>query len=262
MAGNDTALVGARQVEESGRKPRVQSAERTVSILLAVSQSADGLKAKELSEQLHLPRQVTYHLLHTLLGTGILRKNERNRYVLGLASAVIADGFRRQLAPPEHLAPRVRAAVAATGETAYASGWVDGKIAVVVTARGQSPVQAVEVPPGYSGHAHARATGKLLLALASPAERQEYLAANPLIGLTSRTITSPDRLTAELEAIAAQGYALDNEEFAEGLCCLAVPIEGLGSRFALGISVPAGRFRARFDSYLAALRKVARMGAE
>lgn len=189
-----------------------------------------------------------------------MRKNGQSRYVLGLAAATIAEGFRRQLAPPEELAPRIRAVVAATGETSYASGWVDGRIAVLAT--GQSPVQAAEVPHGYSGHVHARATGKLLLALSFQAMRDEYLAANPLAGLTKRTTTSREDLLKEFELIARQGYAVDNEEFTEGLCCLAVPVEGLGSCFALGISVPSERFRADFEHYLAGLRKGARLGVE
>lgn len=239
------------------RKPRVQTAARTVSILLAIAQSPRGLKAKEISTQLNLPRQVGYHLLHTLLTTNIIRKNEHNRYVLGLAAAAIADGFRRQLAPPEQLAPRVRAAVVATGETAYACGWVEGRIAVLASARGRSPVQAAEVPHGYSGHAHARAAGKLLLALSSAARRAEYLDANPLIALTTKTITARDELDDELERVVQQGYAVDNEEFHDGLCCLAVPVEGLGSGFALVISVPAERFHANFGAYLSTLEKIA-----
>jgi IclR family acetate operon transcriptional repressor len=119
----------------------LQSSVRTVSILLAIADSPNGLRAKEITEKLRLSRhQVTYHLIHTMQGTGIIRKNESNRYVLGLAAVSIAEGFSRQLAPPEHLARRVRSIVATTGETAYASGWVDGEIVTVATARGESPI--------------------------------------------------------------------------------------------------------------------------
>ncbi len=244
------------------RKPRVQSAGRTIAILLAVARSSGGLKAKEISERLNLPRQVTYHLIHTLLTVGMLRKNERNRYVLGLAAVVIADGFRRQLVPTEHLAPKVRAIVEATGETAYASGWVDDHIVALTAARGLSPVQAVEVPQGYSGQAHARASGKLLLALSDPATREAYLAKNPLVRVTPDTITSMEKLNKEFNDIVAKGYAIDNEEFSVGLCCLAVPVEGLGGRFALCVSAPSERLHANFDRYLEALKKSARIGDE
>jgi len=64
---------------QSDAKPRVQSALRTVEILLAIAQSSEGLKIKEITSTLNLSRQVTYHLIHTLQGTGIIRKNENNR---------------------------------------------------------------------------------------------------------------------------------------------------------------------------------------
>src|SRR3984957_3940869 len=251
----------APATEDGQAKPRIQSAVRTISILLAVADSPNGLRAKEIMEKLGLSRQVTYHLIHTMHGTGIIRKNDRNRYVLGLAAVSIAEGFRRQLAPPEHLARTVRAIVAATGETAYASGWVDGEIVALATARGETPVGAAQIPQGYSGHAHARAAGKLLLALVDPALLETYLAKHPLEARTGRTITDRKELLKEFEGIRARGYAVDNEEFHEGLECLAVPVEGLGGRFVLGISVPTGRFDKNFDKYLAALQNAARINS-
>ena len=249
----------APQPEGPDRKPRIQSADRTISILLAVAQSANGLRAKEIMKQVGLSRQVTYHLIHTMLGTGIIRKNESNRYVLGLAAVSIAEGFHRQLAPPEQLATKVRSIVAATGETAHAGGWVDGEIVALATAAGHAPVAAAKIPQGYSGFAHARAAGKLLLALVDPAQRKAYLAQHPLERRTSNTITDPEKLEKELEEIRARRYSLDNEEFYEGLQCLAVPVEGMGGRFVLGISVPKERFEKRFDKYLAALLSAARI---
>ncbi|MGE0406095.1 MAG: IclR family transcriptional regulator [Candidatus Korobacteraceae bacterium] len=251
--------VMAPLLPEDGRKPRVQSAARAIAIVLAVSHTSNGLRAKEISETLRIPRQVTYHLIHTLSGTGIIRKNNQNRYVLGLAAGSIADGFRRQLAPPELLAPRVRAIVAATGETAYASGWMEDDIIVMASARGRSAVQAAEVPHGYSGNAHARASGKMLLALADPAKAEHFLAGLKLAPRTKNTITLPERLRAELQEVRARGYATDEEEFSEGLCCLAVPVEGLGGQFALAIAVPTGRFHANKERYLEVLREAAKM---
>jgi DNA-binding IclR family transcriptional regulator len=249
-------------VRATTQKPRVQSAARTIGILLAIAQSRDGLQVKEISVALKLPRQVTYHLLHTLSATGIIRKREENRYVLGLAAAVIADGFRRQLGPPEQVAPLVRKIATDCGETAYASGWVDGEIVVLATARGRSAVQAAEVPHGYSEDAHARASGKLLLALADPDARQAYLDCHRLTARTPQTITSKKRLLTELERIRSRGYAADEEEFSQGLCCLAVPFAVAGGQVVLGISVPAERFHKNLERYLAVLLAAARFDKE
>lgn len=259
---HQTEEISASTPEARAPKPRVQSALRTVSILLAVAESSNGLKIKEIMDKLGLSRQVTYHLIHTLNAAGIIRKNSSNKYVLGLAAASIAAGFQRQLAPPEHLAPRVRAIAAATGETAYAGGWLDGEIVVLATARGQSPVGAAEIPQGFAGFAHARASGKLLLALADPAISSAYLDEHPPVRRTANTITDRGELMKEFERIRAAGYAVDNEEFHDGLRCLAVPIESLGGRLVLGISVPSERFQANFSRYLESLLKIARSSGE
>ena len=253
----DTSPKTNGQTAES--KVRVQSALRTISILLTISQSRDGLRAKEITEKLGFSRQVTYHLIHTLQSTGIIRKSESNRYVLGLAAAAIAEGFQRQLAPTEHFGRRVRSIVDATGEAAYASGWVSGEVVALHSVQGRSPVGAAPVPVGYSGFAHARAAGKLLLALADPGAVDIYLDSHDLERRTPRTITESQKLFEEFERIRTIGYSVDNEEFAEGLSCLAVPIEGLNGRFVLGMSVPSARFDQNFDLYLSALKEAARL---
>jgi IclR family acetate operon transcriptional repressor len=245
--------------QDDGPKPRIQTAVRTIAILLAVAESSNGMKAKEISEKLGLSRQVSYHLIHTMRSTGILRKDERNKYVLGFAVIAIVEGFSRQLAPLQHLDRRIRRVVTATGESAYASGWVNGEIVALATAAGESTIRAAQVTIGYSGYAHARAAGKLLLALANPDERAAYLSKHALEPRTKRTITTDCALMQDLEVIRANGYALDNEEFHEGLRCLAVPVQGTAGRYALTISVPEARFENNFARYLAVLLDMARV---
>lgn len=239
-------------------RPRVQSAARTVAILLAVAQSENGLTTKEISEDVQIGRQAVYHLLHTLVGTGMLTRTNDNRYVLGLRVGTLVQGFQSQLAPSEHLAPLVRLVAKETDETAYAAGWWQGEITMLTVARGGNPVQAAETPQGYVGNAHARASGKLLLALATPAVRDAYLGTHPLTPITPATITTHRELEAEMSRIRAQGYAIDDQEFATGLCCLAVPLDAGHSPFVLAVSAPRERFHENLDRYLAVLQRIAR----
>lgn len=249
-------------VEIDEPRPRVQSAARVVAILLAVAQSENGLSATEISDRVKIGRQATYHLLHTLSATGMVMRDARRRYVLGLRVATLAEGFARQLVPSAHLTPLVRSLANETGEAAYVAGWWSGEIMALTFARGTNPVQAVEVPRRYVGNAHARASGKLLLAYASAATREAYLQAHRLAKVTPNTITSRSALEREFETIRRQGYATDLEEFSTGLCCLAVPVDGELSPFAFGLSIPKDRFEAVRDSYLAAMQRAAAIGRE
>lgn len=258
MATTETsnAAVAETAIPRAGSRPRVQSVARAISILVAVAESPNGLKAMEIAARLGLGRQGTYHLLHTLVGCGMLARNQQKRYVPGLQVAILSDAFVRHLAPPEHLAPLVRQVAAETRETAYAVGWRDGEIVNLVSAPGSNAIQAMTVPQGYHQFAHARATGKLLLAFAAPEVRERYLAMHGLEKRTSNTLSDRGALETELARIRNDGFAADREEFALGLCCLAVPVGRGGATFVIGISAPADRFDAGFDDYLSILRRI------
>lgn len=180
------------QEDEDGAKPRVQSAVRVSQILIFVAESRTGVKAHEISDGLGIPRQATYHLVHTLRSIGMLRKNEQNRYVLGLAATPIAAGLQRQLAPQEHIRSLVRAVVSETHETAYAVGWIEDEVVILFSARGDALVQAAEEALGRSFDAHARASGKLLLALTENGRRTRYINSHSLNARTPNTLTSVD----------------------------------------------------------------------
>jgi IclR family acetate operon transcriptional repressor len=223
-------------------RPRVQSAARAVSILLAVARSANGLTTKEIAEQVGIGRQATYHLLHTLVETGTLAKSEGNRYVLGPRVGTLAEGFTRQLDPGKNFGPILREMTGKTGETCYVTGWWSNEISVLAISRGTNPVSAAEIGPGHVAHAHARASGKLLLAYLTQSSREQYLESHDLTPMTAKTITDKAKLEEELAQIRDQGYSEDDEEYALGLCCLAVPVDDGLSPFALAISAPRERF--------------------
>jgi IclR family acetate operon transcriptional repressor len=243
----DPALDDAKGVRP---EPRVQSVARAIAILTHVAASADGLRAMEIARACKLGRQGAYHMLHTLTEYGMLARNAEGRYVVGVRLAGMGEAFLRQSAPSDFLGPLVRRAAIETGEAAYAAGWVGHEIANLVSAAGANPIQASAVPVGYHGFAHARAAGKLLLAYAADDLRERYLQKHMLARRTPNTLCDAKVLRRELAEVRERGYAVDREEFAAGLCCLAVPAIPFSAKYALSISAPAHRFSARFDDYL------------
>jgi IclR family transcriptional regulator, acetate operon repressor len=241
---------------DGAARPRVQSAARAIHIMLAVAKSESGLTTREISEQVGIGRQAVYHLLHTLVATGVLSRSEGNRYVLGLRIATLASGFSRQMAPSEHLGPLVRAAAQRTGETSYAAGWWSGEIATLTIARGTNAVQAAEVPQGYVGSAHARASGKLLLTFATADLRREYLDSHALEPVGPNTIVDRSELEAEFDRIRERGHSIDDEEFARGLACIAVPLDKGRSPFVIAVSGPRERIIAKREPYLAVMHDI------
>ena len=54
--------------------------------------------------------------------------------------------------------------------------------------------------------------------------RDRLLTSAPLIAHTKNTLTSLRQLELEFTKIRRSGYAVDNEEYLAGICCLAVPV--------------------------------------
>lgn len=77
---------------------------------------------------------------------------------------------------------------------------------------------------GMQLEAYCSGIGKVLLANLLDDELSDYLQAGPFIALTERTITDPEQLGIELEQVADQGFAIDDEEVVKGLQCIAVPV--------------------------------------
>jgi len=102
----------------------------------------------------------------------------------------------------------------------------------------------LELRPGARVPLHCSASGKLFLAHMPAAQRKALLDTLPLTRYTPTTLTARAALEAELAQIVRQGYAVDAEEFVEGLVCAAVPVKVSGSRTvrsALALQAPAAR---------------------
>lgn len=101
----------------------------------------------------------------------------------------------------------------------------------------------LHLPVGTALPAHCSASGKLLLAFKPAAERSQLVQSMPLTRFTDRTICDRQLLAAELDRIAANGYALDNEEFVLGVACVAVPVKLIDGDVVAAVAVHAATAR-------------------
>jgi IclR family transcriptional regulator, acetate operon repressor len=241
---SETPTTAAASATPESAGTRIQSVERGCRLLLWLAERDQGATAKEAAFANRLALPTTYHLLNTLLEEGFVAKDARRRYVLGPNSAQLGRAYRQRANVPDELFGGLREVAARTGETAYLAAWAPSGMKVLGSVEGSNLVRVAEVVAGPYEAAHARASGKVLLAHAAPAARSSYLRQHPLARQTASTICESDRLERELEAVRSAGYACDREEFAAGVSCVAAPVRTEGVVCAaLGLSVPAERFR-------------------
>lgn len=221
---------------------RIQSVSRAARLLMLVAGGRTEPTAKGLARGAGLPVATAHHLLSTLVDEGLLAKDSKATYLLGVKVAVLADALQRADSAPEYLLEPLRQLAATTGEAAFLATWRQGDIRIQASVEGAHPVRvALPVAPYADGHA--RATGKLLLAMAGQEQRGAYLIAHPPRPLTPSTTVDLARLEEEFETIRLNGYALDEEQFQPGVCCVAAPVleEGVVVA-AYSISAPTQRF--------------------
>jgi DNA-binding IclR family transcriptional regulator len=225
-------------------KTTIASVTKALNVLSEIARQPNGAGAKEVADALSMPVPTTYHLLNTLTVGGALTKGADRRYRLGPRVGALSAAYYEQTELDEHLLAPMRDLAESTGESVYISGWRGADIEVFAVEEGSHAVRVTGLERGAHGFAHARASGKLLLALAPPEMRDAYLSRHELLPRTAKTITDSEALRAELEAIASQRYAIDDEEFTVGVGCVAVPLEFGGlSLGAYTISAPIERFQ-------------------
>lgn len=194
----------------------------------------------EVARQLEMPKSSAHSLLSALASNGLLTHTEDNRYRLGWRLLNLS----RTLLNSSALLPHARATLAGVsrqyGVTAQLAVLHDGAVTYLYRAAGSSDVPATRSSGGGQLPAHATALGKSLLAFAPPARLHDLVANRGLARFTDRTVTSPDVLAAELQAVRARGWSRADQELVEGLRCYAAPVFGFDQRVEAAVSVSVG----------------------
>lgn len=234
------------------RQPtRIQSVTRAAATLEFVATDRTGRTVREVAAAVGVPLSTAYHLLNTLVDAGLLAKTEGRRYQLGTRIGLLAEAFFAQMSAPEQLMRHVRDLAHRTGETAYLSAWRNGDAMLLSVVEGHRAVRVAGLHLGYAGVTHARASGKVLLASGSRGTLERYLDSHDVVSQGRRRPGGAEALRLELDRVRKQGYAIDEEEFSEGVVCIAAPVAD--GTFALGISTPVERYRAMKDELVAAV---------
>lgn len=90
---------------------------------------------------------------------------------------------------------------------------------------------------------HSTSLGKAMLAYCSEAEVRALVDPEDFVAYTPNTLITMQALLADLDAVRARGYAIDDEESDEGLRCVGVAVRDHDGRpvYAISISGPKSR---------------------
>lgn len=219
----------------------VRSFDRGLAVIRAFGPDHQHLTLSEVAVRTGLTRAAARRFLLTLVELGYVHADGRT---FSLRPRILELGYAylSTLDLGEVAAPHMEDLVAATRESSSVSV-LDGDDIVYVVRVPTHRIMTVTLAVGSRLPAYATSMGRVLLAALDPADLDAYLDRVRLEALTSRTVTTPQRLRAVLADVARLGYATVDQELEDGLRSAAAPIVGRDGRVtaALNVSVHASR---------------------
>jgi DNA-binding IclR family transcriptional regulator len=198
----------------------------------------------ELARGTSLHPSTAHRLLASLIDCGYATQSPASgRYRLSRKVLELARGSRALDADLRDVARAhmevIRAAVDETTNLVA----LEGMSAIYVDQVESRRAVRLFAEPGRRVPAHASGAGKAMLAFQEPSVLDRFYASEPWEGLTSRTLTTAAALRDELGLVRARGYAIDDEEYEDGVKCVAAPVfdaTGLACA-AISVSAPSAR---------------------
>jgi DNA-binding IclR family transcriptional regulator len=230
--------------EERRTVGTVRSVERAGGILRLFLSERRGVAVTEAAERLDVSNSTAHRLLRSLCESGLLEQNESTRryelsllmHELGRVAALHSDLHR-------HARPAIERLHRATGEGCHLAVAELPRVRIVDHLDSDLTRRFIR-RMGWRAPANCTSTGKVLLALAPPAAREEVLHGE-LAALTTRSLTDAQHLRAQLEAVGERGYAYSCDEMQLGVTSVAAPVVGANGRVvgAIGLAGSSTRLR-------------------
>jgi IclR family transcriptional regulator, blcABC operon repressor len=247
------------------RTVKVPAVERAVRLLdqLAVSRQPASLSA--LVRTLKLPKSSLHGLLTTLAALDLIKRTPDNEFQLGprilqwagaygLQSDLVS-AFNELAADHEQLA----------GDTVMLAV-LDGSDVLYLACKQGSRALAVNFRVGGRFPAACTSSGKAMLSTLSEDDIRSRIAVNGLPKLTRHSVATRASLLRQLQQARELGFALDDEETAEGMKCFGAPVLAAGSAQAVA-AVAVSLIKAsvtpkRGNETIVAIRSLARRLSE
>ncbi len=253
-----------RKIDQAAGDGGVPNLVRGLTALERLSEHPEGLLAAELARLLEAPKNSVGRILSAMVDLGFVAKGPvDNRYrvtrkLLHLGGASL--GERHLVSESLEDMYRVRDEL---GETVLLTVPLGDHGVTLEQVAPRKPIH-IRVEPGARCELYNTAPGKLFLSRMPAAEVDAYLRHTAFVRCTPHTLDKR-ALSAQLEEVRKQGYAVDRGEALEGSQCVAAPIADrngvcIAALTVTGFSATVGekRFPAIAACLIAAAERISR----
>lgn len=232
-----------RPTKKPSSPQQSQSLSRGLLLLERLAEAEHGVSVTDLAQRVGLAPSTTHRLLNTLEQQGFVRHDSTSgAWYIGVKAFSVGNAFLRHRDVIGQSRPFMHRLMKQAGETVNLAVFEQYDAVFVAQVECHEMMRMI-VRLGSRAPLHASGAGKALLATMSDAEVSTILHKRGLAKLTPNTLDTPRKLRTGLKEIKTRGYAVDDEEHAVGLRCVAATIrdEQGTTLAAISLSGPKAR---------------------
>ena len=222
-------------------KDEHRSTVRVLSILLALSNTPDGLTLAELSQQLSAPKSSLFTIIHTMANQNFASYNEvTQKYSIGLNAYLTGIAYMETHNIFERFQEEMKSIVNQCSEICQLGILDHSEVLYLAKVDSPEPIR-LSSSIGKRLPAYCTSLGKSLLCECTK-EDLEVLFPNPLIPFTPNTVKNLDELYKQILTVRATSIAIERGETHPDISCISTPLFHNGKP-AASISVSVTTFR-------------------
>lgn len=212
--------------------------ERTLSILESVAHSSNGMTNSDINRRLKIPKSSASYILRVLENRGyLIREKESGKYRLGLKLMSLTRDMLTHIDVRDVARPVMESFVKKVKLSMHLAVLDNGRAVYIEKVEAESFVK-MDIWVGHRLPIHTTAIGKVLVSQFPENEITAILDVRGMERKTPKSITNQKKYLAELNKVREYGFAVDNEENAVGVRCVAAPVFDANGKIiaALGTS--------------------------
>lgn len=219
----------------------VQSIERAFAIIELLDARGE-LGIADISRLLFLERSTVHRIVSTVKSLGYINQNPLNhKYSNSFKFFEIGNDVVKRLGLRQQASPYLRELSEKTHEAVNLAILDGDKVLYIDKIESQSTIK-VDLSVGKRFPAYCTGLGKILLAWLPESKVLEIVGPSPFRRYTENTVTTIEDLLIQLREIRDQEISWDNEEYVEGLFCIAAPVRGNSGDVVAALSVALPKF--------------------
>jgi DNA-binding IclR family transcriptional regulator len=201
------------------------SVKKAFKILHLLADSSSSLGLSEIAKRLKIGKSTVHGITSALEELGVLVRDPlHKKFGLGYTLLELSRKSYRKFELRDIARPPMEKLVEKVGETVFL-GIMNGDHITILEVVESNREMKITSPPGTRLPLLAAATGKVFLSLLEEGRAKEIVQKMGLKKYTPNSITDPRRFLKEVEEAKKRNYAIDDEEYMNGVRAVSAPIQ-------------------------------------